>query len=691
MSSTKMIQAVRFYLRCLLEPAVNEVARGWRRILPPLRMAVAVGLLWCCQQNQCHALAMGEVVARSEHGITIRDPSGGLTEIDALGGVEFVAEIRVGPADLTIGQLVMVQGVPGEMPGVHPRLIRILPADAPLPSALTDPAGGSIAGRIRATNPMVVQSEQGDIELIIDDRIEILREQRVSWQGLVPGNRVRLIGSPGQPRKIVLVGEEIGQLSPPLPNGKPLVDAQTAFPPEPALPLPTIPTVDHFSYEAMERSRSSHFGLKDPLMYRMDPLSWFEGYAEAMTELGIFWMEPAGSFGIGPASLRQADGSLSWQRFDRLVAHAQAANIHMTVILHATDENYGRFGRPIPTRPKDFPAYRRFVTEVVERYDADGKGDMPGLRYPIRHWKIEDEAMLPHFFNGQGADYAEIAAAAYDSIKAADPEATVILSMLRGYDALPAPVNAFMDDFLATAAAMGRGPFWDVIDHHWMVYGDPAAYALQYRNIASELAQIRARLKHYGIALRPVWCMEVAGLYSSRRAQAIDLFKRHVYALSQGVEKVFWSGLAESPQPAGGELGGIATEMFRQAALIDSSGNKKASFHTLRHLVEAIDGFSAEDLQVLRDDHGVFLVRIVVDRRPLWIAWNDLATPQAISLATGMRRAAFKIETAIPEGLSPDLSGDGRPVFPAQAARSGSEGTLDLDLGEVPVIIRPDR
>lgn len=43
-----------------------------------------------------------------------------------------------------------------------------------------------------------------------------------------------------------------------------------------------------------------------------------------------------------------------------------------------------------PPRPGRWLAWERFVRDVVERYDGDGKGDMPGLRRPIRHIQILD-------------------------------------------------------------------------------------------------------------------------------------------------------------------------------------------------------------------------------------------------------------------------------------------------------------
>lgn len=44
--------------------------------------------------------------------------------------------------------------------------------------------------------------------------------------------------------------------------------------------------------------------------------------------------------------------------------------------------------------PDDMGAYTTWVRALVERYDGDGVGDMPGLTAPIRYWEVDNEPDL---------------------------------------------------------------------------------------------------------------------------------------------------------------------------------------------------------------------------------------------------------------------------------------------------------
>lgn len=88
----------------------------------------------------------------------------------------------------------------------------------------------------------------------------------------------------------------------------------------------------------------------------------------------------------------------------------------------------GHIPSPPACKPKDMEGYKRFVRNVVERYDGDGIDDMPGLKYPIKYWTIGNEVEDHTFFEGSGKDYAEVLKASYEAIKEADPEAKVLIS-----------------------------------------------------------------------------------------------------------------------------------------------------------------------------------------------------------------------------------------------------------------------
>ncbi|MDH7485974.1 MAG: hypothetical protein QHJ81_06820 [Anaerolineae bacterium] len=88
-----------------------------------------------------------------------------------------------------------------------------------------------------------------------------------------------------------------------------------------------------------------------------------------------------------------------WDGVDATVSEYQAhgfSEIHLTL---QSKSSWGTEGgcdifqcRPSLPKPGHWADYEAYVRAVVERYDADGVDDMPGLRYPVRQYEIETEA-----------------------------------------------------------------------------------------------------------------------------------------------------------------------------------------------------------------------------------------------------------------------------------------------------------
>ena len=87
---------------------------------------------------------------------------------------------------------------------------------------------------------------------------------------------------------------------------------------------------------------------------------------------------------------------INWALSDGLIREYQKAGFKEIIMglrtqSHDSDNGatYGK-KRPIP-KPEYKDLYVLWVKGVVERYDKDGKDDMPGLLYPIRYYEIEVE------------------------------------------------------------------------------------------------------------------------------------------------------------------------------------------------------------------------------------------------------------------------------------------------------------
>jgi hypothetical protein len=88
--------------------------------------------------------------------------------------------------------------------------------------------------------------------------------------------------------------------------------------------------------------------------------------------------------------------------------------------------------RTYALKPGYLKDYESYIRSMVERYDCDGKDDMPGLLYPVRYWEIEAEWHT--FWKGTTEEYLELLAVANKAVRQADPEGKIILVGFCLYD-----------------------------------------------------------------------------------------------------------------------------------------------------------------------------------------------------------------------------------------------------------------
>ncbi len=117
------------------------------------------------------------------------------------------------------------------------------------------------------------------------------------------------------------------------------------------------------------------------------------------------------------------------------------------------------------TPPIDAETWAAFVTKVVERYDGDGTDDLPGLKHPVRAWKLMPDLVgnwtgdAPHTI-----DYIKATSAA---IRAADPRALIVLGSLTDTDLdLMAVDSGFMTAMILGDKKITRGVIRGVDNLH---------------------------------------------------------------------------------------------------------------------------------------------------------------------------------------------------------------------------------
>jgi hypothetical protein len=142
-----------------------------------------------------------------------------------------------------------------------------------------------------------------------------------------------------------------------------------------------------------------------------------------------------------------------------------------------------------PSPAKDVAQYGEFVRRLVAH--CAGR---------VAYWQCDNEpSNTDLLWAGTAAEYVTQLVAFHAAVRAADPDASVVLGGC-GYDVLSSPPDSEPRRFFAHLADAGRDAF-DVFDVH--LYGDPAA-------IPSAVDEVRKMMRDNGYE-RPVVAGEFAG------------------------------------------------------------------------------------------------------------------------------------------------------------------------------------
>jgi len=394
------------------------------------------------------------------------------------------------------------------------------------------------------------------------------------------------------------------------------------------------------------------------------------------------------------------DPTYDWTLYDETLG-AVPEGIHILANISADHwlQRHG-YAQPGSYMPVDVEQYRAFVRATVERYDGDGIDDMPGLENPVKYWQVDNEPKA-HL-----SGFAYLQRITYEAIKDVCPDCTVLIGGAAGF---PENYLRQFDEVYGPILAELGGEYIDVFDFHWYGTAD-GQYRLRDTVTGEDVYEhIRSVLISSGFpADLPIWITEM-GSYSgdpaeprfplqSERQQAQDHFKRYIYALSRGVEKVFLAfGLMEG-------FGPTEDGYFDHTGLIydgrDSDdlglGVKKLGYYTYKKMTEVLEGADWSTLTTLHDgtesDH-LYLFRLLKDERPIYITWWDYFDEASYTAGDtkpltlmGLTDAAVRVTAVVPSAERGRDVLDYSAAFPVQTYPV-VDGAVTIPLGEDPVLI----
>lgn len=365
------------------------------------------------------------------------------------------------------------------------------------------------------------------------------------------------------------------------------------------------------------------FGFLDAVHYKGAPFSWNPLMPEHLADLKVHWAMGGALQAFLWRRIQSTDGSggykdYKWDYYDRMVKNLQARNIHLMGNISATepDSSGGLERKVTPSLPKDMNAYVKFVEALVERYDADGINDMPGLKFPVKYWLIEQEPFMSLTWRGSGEDYAVLLDAAYGAVKRADGSAKVICAQLY-YDE-KRPYTEFAEPFFAKLASISGGkPKYDYLDVHWFfTKGEPQS--AQYARVKGQRDALYGLEAKYMGTKTPFMVTELGGQQTPDNTHAMDLVKRNIYAVALGARKVFWTALTGMDNK---------NDPFASAALLirDKDGHelKRPGYHAYKAMAERMEFLDHGSTEIIRDSGGVVLAKFQRDGQRFWVGWSD--------------------------------------------------------------------
>ena len=308
------------------------------------------------------------------------------------------------------------------------------------------------------------------------------------------------------------------------------------------LALTLVPPSLQMQAACQSSSGQNRFGVNEvlgwPGLYTPERLETSLGM---MQDAGIGWVRVTWAW---KDMQSQAGASFDYTHLDAVAATAAEHHVQLLPILlavpawsssapEALKTQYGNLSPVDHYRPNDIQDWLHYVQNVVERYDGDGVDDAPGSPR-INYWEVWNEPNIAFFWQPKpdAAEYFALLSATYQTIKAADPTAKVVLGGLANADS----------GYLQALYTLGAAPYFDVVSVH--LYSYPANGIAPVQNA---LASVRATMNANGDQNKPLWLTEIGWSDAPNAWGAptvsqdeVAAFVTAVYSAPLPADLIFW-------------------------------------------------------------------------------------------------------------------------------------------------------
>lgn len=347
-----------------------------------------------------------------------------------------------------------------------------------------------------------------------------------------------------------------------------------------------------------------------------------------LLESGASWLRVETSWNsVEPVDVDPA--AYNWAAIDNILAAAREDMGGLNLIVTIEDAPGWAATEPDkPIFPAQLPEFVEYVAALVERFDGDGIDDAPGAPI-ILHWEFYNEPDADYRWGGNiigesdGDLYAQMLAAVYPAVKAANPSAQVVLGGL-AYDWFRDNSNGpFVREFLDDILLAGGGQYFDVMNFHYYPAFWPN-WTTQGPGLFEKAEFIRNKLASYGLE-KPTILTESGwhnnadpGLPSDDETQIRYVVELFTQSMAADLDVMVWWMLYD----AGGVYPydtGLVTN--------DVTPTEKLSFDVYKTMVTELSAAHfnrrLSNAETGNSDMEAYLFTDNVHQQEIYVAWLD--------------------------------------------------------------------
>jgi hypothetical protein len=357
------------------------------------------------------------------------------------------------------------------------------------------------------------------------------------------------------------------------------------------------------------------FGLQDDAMTEDAPLR------QKAAEAGVKWVRQYLFWSdIEPNDPANGTPTYDWSKYDSLFLDYQNLGLKVIAVLGgmpswAATNSYG----PI-LRMDDF---KRFIGDLVKKYDgSNGSPEVLFFEFFNEPDLISEEIAYVGWGywsqngGGNGADYTQMLKEVFPVVKAANPNAMVVLGGL----ALE-QTSHFNFSFLDEVLSSGGVDYFDIMNFHYYTPFENA-WAPYGKDILGKTNYVRDRLGAYGIT-KPMIVTE-AGEWSSELDQCMWGFRRSEEIQAQYATKLYVRALSDA------NIKAVSWFVLRDKnfwnpcdgtrGLLREDGSPKPSYYAYKTASDLLQGATYQNPLSGVDEGYDFSTGGV---KHIYVLWND--------------------------------------------------------------------